>query len=266
MSGEEGCMRKTVEKLIGKYEKYRAEHGYTCDCCGREIFTYPTRRLCADCDEALPRILEEERCPKCGRKRAAQGVCLDCKARMPSFYYAISPFSYDDEAAVLINRLKNGDKYLVYFFADAIAPLLRKKLKESGFDEAECVYTCVPDRKEGRLARRTRSYNPAAELARLTCERLNAAFDENVMVKARETRPQKRMSATERFENVRGAYRVHERVACRDKIVVVFDDIMTTGATGGECARILLAAGAKCVVFVSAVSVSERRDFPTFAE
>lgn len=259
-------MRKLFEKWIGGYEKYRSGHGYTCDCCGREIFNYPTMRLCADCDEALPRILEEQRCPKCGRKRAAQGVCLDCKARMPSFYYAISPFSYDDEAAVLINRLKNGDKYLAYFFADAIAPLLRRKLAESGFDEGECVYTCVPDRKEARLERRTRSYNPSAELARLTCEKLGVAFDENVMVKARETRPQKRMSASERFENVRGAYRVHERAVCRDKIVVVFDDIMTTGATGGECARILLAVGAKCVVFVSAVSVSERKDFPTFAE
>ena len=86
-----------------------------------------------------------------------------------------------------------------------------------------------------------------------------------MLLKSRETRQQKEMSKSERFENVRGAYRVHERAKCRGKTVVVFDDILTTGATGDECARILLAAGAKRVIIVTATSVAEKSEFPEFA-
>lgn len=74
------------------------------------------------------------------------------------------------------------------------------------------------------------------------------------------------MNAKERFENVRGAYRVHKRSVCENRTIVVFDDIMTTGATGDECARILAAAGAKRVIFVTATSVPAKKDFPAFAE
>ena len=49
-------MRAWAEKLIEKYEAYRAKRGCTCDCCGREIFTYPKQRLCEECEEALPKI------------------------------------------------------------------------------------------------------------------------------------------------------------------------------------------------------------------
>ena len=256
-------MRELLKKLAETYENYRAERGYTCDCCGKEIFTYPAPRLCEDCIGRLPAIAR--RCPKCGRAAPAEGVCAECKERMPLFSLAISAFSYENEAARLINRLKNGEKYLAYFFAEALAPLIEAALEQECVDRKECFFTCVPDRKQDRAIKRDRRYNPAAVLAEKTCALLSVAADGEVMVKSRETKPQKRMSAKERFENVRGAYRVHKRAACAGKTLVVFDDILTTGATGSECARILLAAGAKRVIFVSAVSVAEKNTFPEFA-
>ena len=257
-------MRELLKKLADKYEDYRAGRGYTCDCCGREIFTYPQPRLCEDCLNRIPVITR--RCPKCGRAAPTEGVCLECKERMPLFYFALSAFSYENEAARLINRLKNGEKYLSYFFAEALAPLLKASLEKEGITKNECVFTCVPDRKKDRMIKSGRRYNPAAVLAEKTCALLCTSTDEEIMVKSRETKPQKRMNAKERFENVRGAYRVHKRAACADKTMVVFDDILTTGATGSECARILLAAGAKRVIFVSAVSVAEKTTFPKFAQ
>ena len=257
-------MRKLFKKLAEKYEDYRAEHGHTCDCCGREIFTYPQQRLCNECFNCLPVILL--RCPKCGRAAPTEGVCLECKARMPLFDFAVSAYSYKGEAASLINRMKNGEKYLAYLFAEALAPLVKSALEKEGIEKNDCVFTCVPDRKQERIFRGGRSYNPAAVLTEKTCALLNAQADGEIMVKSRETKPQKRMSAKERFENVRGAYRVHKRAVCAGKTAVVFDDILTTGATGSECARILLAAGAKRVIFVSAVSVAENNTSPAFAQ
>ncbi|MGN1052079.1 MAG: ComF family protein [Candidatus Scatosoma sp.] len=256
-------MGELLKKLAEKYENYRAGRGYTCDCCGKEIFTYPKTRLCEDCKSAMPVI--SRRCPKCGRAAPAEGVCLECKDRMPLFAFALSAYVYGGKAASLINRMKNGEKYLAYFFAEALAPLLEAALDNGGIDREECIFTCVPDRKQDRMLR-GRRYNPAAVLAEKTCALLNEPADGEIMVKSRETKPQKRMSAKERFENVRGAYRVHKRAAIEGKTAVVFDDILTTGATGSECARILLAAGAKRVIFVSAVSVAEKNTFPAFAQ
>lgn len=256
-------MGELLKKLAEKYENYRAERGFTCDCCGREIFTYPRQRLCDDCLSRLPVI--SRRCPKCGRAAPTEGICFECKERMPLFDFAVSAYSYEEDAAGLINRMKNGEKYLAYFFAEALAPLLKTALENEGTEKSECVFTCVPDRKKNRIFR-GRRYNPAAVLAEKTCALLSVRADDEIMVKARETKPQKRMSAKERFENVRGAYRVHKRAACVGKTAVVFDDILTTGATGSECARILLAAGARRVIVVSAVSVPGKKSFPAFAE
>lgn len=257
-------MGKLIEKLIKKYEKYRAAHGYTCDCCGREVFNYPVERLCEECEDNMPKITRH--CPKCGRKTAAEGVCLECKARMPQFWFAVSAFSYENGAASMINRFKNGEKYLENFFAERLALLVRERFAAANVRFDECVFTCVPDRKEDRKYRRERRYNPAEELAKTTCEILGVPLDGEMLVKSRETRPQKQMSKSERFENVRGAYRVHERAKCKGQTVVVFDDILTTGATGDECARILLAAGALRVIFITATSVAEKKQFPEFAE
>ena len=257
-------MGNLIGKLIKKYENYRASHGYTCDCCGREIFNYPQNRLCSDCGNALKNI--ERYCPKCGRKTAAEGVCLECKARMPQFLFALSALAYEGSAASMINRFKNGERYLVYFFAERLEALILARFRAENVDFRECLFTCVPDRKIDRKNRKDRYYNPAEVLAKTTCERLNALFYGEMLVKSRETRPQKKMTRNERFENVRGAYRVHERAICKGKTVAVFDDILTTGATGDECARILLAAGAARVIFITAASVAEKARFPEFAE
>lgn len=255
-----------IEKLIKKYSDFRENHGCTCDHCGREIFTYPEVRLCEDCNKKMP--IFSHRCQKCGRNATTEGVCLECKAHMPTFDFALSAYPYETIAASHINRLKNGDKYLAGLFANALAPLVKDALKNAAIDieKEEIVFTCVPDRKEERIKERERWYNPAAEIGERVCKNLYRSFDGEIMQKNRDTRPQKRMNAKERFDNVHGAYRVHKRKACEGKTVVVFDDIMTTGATGDECARILFLAGAKRVIFVTATSVTERKENPAFAE
>ena len=112
-------MKRFGEKL----RTFFARFGHTCDSCGVELFNYPKERLCADCEKALIRNCELV-CPKCGRKTRASGVCLACKQNLPNFTVSFSPFTYEGLTASLINRLKNGDRYLSNFSSKAGIPTL----------------------------------------------------------------------------------------------------------------------------------------------
>ena len=238
----------------GFWEKLRAlfaKRGYTCDSCGMEVFEYPQKRLCAECETALKRN-NEKRCPKCGRKTVSDGVCFDCKRISPQFDKGFSPFDYKGVAASLVNRFKNGDRYLANFLAEEML----KCLEEIPFQDlkSSIIVAFVPMTEEKQ---KERGYNQAEELANVLAERLGISIEREALVKTRETPKQKELSAKERLGNLKGAYRVPKRTLVAGKYVLLIDDIMTTSSTGCECARVLKNAGAEKVFFVTAVSVAE---------
>lgn len=231
--------------------------GYTCDRCGREVFCYPAQRLCERCENELeengPRV-----CPKCGRQTVADGVCLNCKSYPPSFFVGCSAFVYDGEVAEMINALKEGKRRLAYLLGEKTAERLLFEHSEL-LKTAEWLVVPVPLTER---AREKRGYNQAEELARIILSELQAsgvkvspAFD--VLQKRRETTAQKHLEAKSRKENVSGAYHVHQRKVLRGKNVLLIDDIMTTGATGDECSRLLAGAGAQRVLFCTVAATPE---------
>lgn len=240
----------------GLGEKIRAlfaKGGYTCDGCGLEVFEYPEKRLCEECERALLRV-EKHVCPKCGRRSIAEGVCLTCKRRMPEFTVGISPFVYEGLSASLVNRFKNGERYLRDFFAEEMVKTLRERLKESEIENM--IVTFVPASEEKR---QKRGYDQAEELAIVVAEQMGLELDGEILVKTRETGEQKLLTAKERAENLKGSFRVHKRTLVNGRSVLLIDDIMTTGSTGSECARVLKNAGASKVVFLTATSVPIRK-------
>jgi ComF family protein len=111
-------------------------------------------------------------------------------------------------------------------------PLSRKSLKKRGFDQAQLL---------------------AEELARvrnMTCMPL--------LRKIRNTKPQSSLKGeSERRANVLGAYRLYGNVQVAGKRILLVDDVMTTGATLSECARVLLTAGAGEVVCLTLAMAGE---------
>lgn len=251
-----------LQKIKEKIRDFFTENGFACDGCGAEIFDYPTHRLCVSCEEKM-RYNDGRTCPKCGRKTRAEGVCLSCKSRLPRFTRGISPFVYRGETAGFINRIKNGRPTLAPYFAESMTTSLienYEKLEEVSAREGLLVIP-VPLTK---ARERERGYNQAEELARTLCKRLlergyRVELDTDVLHKTRDTAQQKHMDYKARQENVSGAYHVHKRKACKDRTIVLVDDIMTTGATGSECAARLFGAGAKEVIFLVVASLPEMR-------
>jgi ComF family protein len=88
-----------------------------------------------------------------------------------------------------------------------------------------------------------RGYNQSQELARVLGRGLGRPVEHAAVRRVRRTRPQTTVERSERRANIRGAFRADPGLVAGKRVLLV-DDILTTGATAEECARVLAAAGA----------------------
>lgn len=219
-----------------------------CACCGADLYDHP--HFCESCLRTLP-FNNGPVCNKCGRAtEQAYPACLECKADMPAFDAARSAFRYEGEIVRLIKQFKNGHKYLAEAFAHCMVPLL------SEFETPDLIVS-VPMTES---AQKRRGYNQSELLAREVSTRTGIVYEGKLLVKTRETDAQKTLTAKQRSENLRGSLRVHERVKCRGKRILIVDDVLTTGATTSAAAQALLRAGALRVYVLTAASVPDKRD------
>jgi len=165
-------------------------------------------------------------CARCAQPaERALGACARCAAAPPAFASARAVGRYGGPLAEAILRLKHGRRLEV---AAPLGALL------AAAAPAHDVVVPVPLAR-GRLA--ARGFDQAGELARAMGGRVVHA-----LARVRETPPQEGGPA-ERAANVRGAFQLRAAVAGRRVLLV--DDVMTTGATAGACARVLRRGGAR---------------------
>ena len=98
-----------------------------------------------------------------------------------------------------------------------------------------------------RRRERERGYNQALLLSRRLQRAWGIPVAADVLVRRGTTAPQANLDAPARRRNVGGAFAVPNPEAVFGRHVVLVDDVLTTGATAGECARCLLRAGASTV-------------------
>ena len=108
----------------------------------------------------------------------------------------------------------------------------------------------IPQHWRQRLVR---NFNPASVIAHELAARLKVVCDVHSLRRTSRTRPQKRVSVTQRFANQSGALAVTHPPSIQGQRILIVDDVLTTGATCSEAARVLRAAGARsCSVAVLA--------------
>lgn len=180
-----------------------------------------------------------------------QTVCPACLDSLPDYDGAeptvrfaqrcIATFFYREPLRGAILRYKfSGSRAYAAQFGQWMAVTIRDKLAGE-YD----MISWVP---VSRKRRRTRGYDQAELLCRETAHELGMQ-PLLTLEKCTDNRAQSSLSgAEERFENAKGAYRAVQPERFAGKRVLLIDDIVTTGATMSECARVLRKAGAAEVV------------------
>ena len=214
-----------------------------CILCARTVETAGT--LCAPCWQGIA-FLGEPCCACCGLPfpyAAGEGsLCALCLAHPPGFDRARSVMSYDDHSRRLILALKHGDRLQG-------VPAFGRWLARAGAVLLEDADLLVPVPLHWtRLWRRR--YNQSALLAQAVAAvvrregRSKPVAATGLLRRRRRTPSQGHRTRSQRALNVRAAFALSPGAAVKDRRIVLIDDVLTSGATVEECARVLRRAGA----------------------
>ena len=213
-------------------------------------------------------LLFPRKCMLCGTllEKDEMDLCRCCRTNTPQY-----PFGTSNPPPKGKNRLHFLDSFTAIWYykndvrscihrykfrrALHLAPkfgrLLAMKLLKDGPEEFD-ILTWVP---VSRIRRLKRGYDQSELLAREVGRELDKR-PRRLLCKVRNTPPQSGiLKDSERKANVLGVYRIQHGEAIAGKRILLLDDILTTGSTAGECARMLLTAGAKevhCAVVAAA--------------
>lgn len=200
--------------------------------------------VCPPCWRGLTFIAAPQ-CERCGLPFTIPSepgtLCGACVGHPPAYRRARAALAYDDASRPLLLTFKHSD---ATHAAAAFAGWMRRAAAELTA-EAD-VLAAVPLHRRRLMRRR---YNQAALLALALAKRSGRPAAVDLLVRHRPTPSQKGADRAARRRNVRGAFAVRPGRAAlvEGRTVLLIDDVLTTGATVEECARVLQRAGAASV-------------------
>ena len=215
-----------------------------CMCCGKILAD--DNGLCPECFNQMT-FISMPYCKHCGLPFADRSllnrdmICPVCiREKKSPFRMERSALKYDLASKKAILAFKFMDK-------TENAKVFAKWLKIAGqdiFTAGVDVFIPVPLHYRRLIMRR---YNQSALLAVALSRLTKIPADFSSLVKFRSTKPQAALLGQARRKNIRNAFKVKHPERIKGKRIVLIDDVLTTGSTVRECAKVLLNAGAVSV-------------------
>ncbi len=194
---------------------------------------------CVICQGLLPLSRQVEICPECARALSTTGSCAEQHGDF--FEACYSPFFYEEPLRKAFLRYKfNGKRHYAPVFAGWMAECLKGQELPVAFD----YVTWAP---LSRLRRWRRGYDQAQLLATSVAERLSLPMYPTLQKAYRRPLSQLSGDRSVRMARILDAYSIRKNADVRNRSILLIDDIVTSGATLSECARVLKTAGAKQV-------------------
>jgi len=213
--------------------------------------------LCEICGEALGM--------ESARFAAALGAatCTMCRLAPPGFTRAVAYSEYADELREMLHLLKY--QHVLRLASGQLGEWLAAAILMLAEDAGPALTVIAVPLFGAR--ERQRGFNQSALLADAAIAKLRKlrpgwklSAQHAALARVRDTEAQFGLTPHARRRNLRGAFRVTESEAVRGREVLLVDDIMTTGATARECARVLIRAGA-AKVWVATLARAQAESF-----
>ncbi|MBP3596336.1 MAG: ComF family protein [Clostridia bacterium] len=190
--------------------------------------------VCGICGEKNQNWL----CSKCKIDIEIKKKNINTKVYLKYYEEILFIFKYEEIRNEILQYKFSNKAYLSNMFVNII--LNDKKIcdKIKLYD----IILSVPMTKKKKSRR---GYNQTELISKKISQNLNIEYKNNVLVKEKNNLTQSSLTEKERFENVKNVFKVQNEEIIKNKKIILFDDILTTGATVNECAKQLKKAGAK---------------------
>lgn len=229
-----------MKKIISKFfDNTLFLKDIKCIFCDDELDHFSPYCACETCLRSLP-FNRQKVCQKCGEPLySLANYCMRCKNSADrGFDVARAPFLYDGKIKQSVWAMKYyGKKYLAEYLSRFLydeyvldnlkcdlvipVPLTAKKLAQRGYNQSELLCKCFLD--------------------------AGLEVDTTSLIKNQNTKNQMELGYKDRQTNLAGAFAVTDKNKIKGKKILLVDDIMTTGATASEIARVLKKAKANSV-------------------
>lgn len=199
------------------------------------------------CEECVPKIkyVRAPYCQKCGKelKDTRAVFCHDCARREHVYDSGMALFAYKSVSDSIYRFKYRGRQEYAAYYGERMARVLGKRILSLRPD----ALVPVPIHREKK---RQRGYNQAEVLARELGGLLHIPVETKLIKRVRKTKPMKDLSAQERQNNLKRAFKI-----CKNDVklntIIIIDDIYTTGSTIDAIAQELRLAGIKHIYFAA---------------
>lgn len=200
--------------------------------------------VCTDCKEDFP-FVRKGYCSVCGapfQNSKLVHPCFDCASKAPAYKKHRAVFSYEGPIKDLVQSFKyKGDFWVREFYKQHLESLKKE------FSDVDLIVP-IPLHQERLIER---GFNQSLLLAEVWQKALSAPVVKNVLLKIKETPSQVGLPKIQRIKSLSQAFAVEKNEELQGKVVLLVDDVHTTGSTLHAAAKALQDAGAQTVYATS---------------
>lgn len=189
---------------------------------------------------------------QCMPERMGKAKCADFRKLV---YYVPGKRTLVQNRLIYLIKRKHHDRAYA-FLAQRLSQIAEDVMQKEGLTHEDVIVTYLPRTRRAHLQN---GIDQASELAKRVAQNCSLEM-KPLLCRTRGGEEQKKLTPVERIRNARGSIDLRRGVDCHDKVVLLVDDIVTTGNGMARCTRLLRRAGCRAVYALAVASNIYNKD------